>query len=236
MKSVSAQRITAVIFMLFVGFVANGAIVTTSGNMTVFSSATADYTASPYNDPAPAPTHIWNEQTGVTLPSDVVLDTDLADSTLRYVTGSVDPGEVAFSAGGGPTLAAGTAVDVYYAYFDPAGTQNGSGSVTFDQPVLGIVAHTSQLPLSDFLRVGGAPYPGTSAFTNRGWEVQEWGQLSADRLTLTFFGNASNPGDQFRIFVTPGANVVVPEPSTWAMLLAGTAAVLLGGVRRRRSG
>jgi hypothetical protein len=206
----------------------SAAVVGTSGNMSVFPSASADYTAGPYNDPAPAPTHLWIEQSGISLSIPVVLDTDLADTTMRYVTGAAGAGEVAFPAAGGPTLNAGEVVDVYYAYLDPAGTQSGTGSVTFDRPILGIVAYTERLPFSDFLRVPGAPYPGNPAFNARGWENTEWAQLSADRLTLTFFGTASNPGDQFRIFVT-----AVPEPSAFALLSAGMT-LLVVGVRRRR--
>jgi hypothetical protein len=216
---------------MLIALPASAAIVSTSGNMTVFPPATADYTANPYNDAAPAPTHLWVEQTAISLASDVVLDTDLADPSLRYVTGGAGAGEVAYAAASGPTLTAGTLVDVYYAYFDPAGTQNGTGSVTFDTPVLGIVSYTPRLQFSDFLRVAGVPYPANPAFNARGFEDSEWVQLSADRMTLTFFGNASNPGDQFRIFAAP-----VPEPSTWMMFAGGMLMLLAAAKRRRISG
>jgi hypothetical protein len=90
------------------------------------------------------------------------------------------------------------------------------------------VAHTGRLQHSDFLRVSGAPYPGNPAFTFRGWEDgAEWGQLSADRRTLTFFAAADSPGDQFRIFTE------VPEPASLALFGAGLLSVAL--LRRRRA-
>lgn len=207
---------------------ASAGIITTGGNFLAVAQATANYTASPYNDPFPFPTRLWVEQTAITLASAVTLDTSLANPTQQYVISGAGPGQTAFAAASGPTLAAGTVVDVYYVYFDPAGTQNGIGFVTFDAPVLGIVAYTSRLPLSDFLRVGGAPYPGVPAFANRGWEETEWAQLSADRRTLTFRGFASNPGDQFRIITA------VPEPAS--SLLVGLGLAAMWARRRNRRG
>jgi hypothetical protein len=204
---------------------ARGAIVGTTGDFLVIPSATASYVANTYNDPDPAPIRIWTEQEPVSLASAVTLDTDLADPTLRYVTGAAGAGEVAFAVGGGPTLPVGTLVNVYYVYLDPV-SDTAAGTVTFDMPVLGIVAHTSQLQFSDFLRVPGAPYPGNPSSTNRGWETSEWGQLSADRRTLAFSGSAGSPGDQFRIITA-----AVPEPAS--LLLLGAGLVLIS-LRRRR--
>ena len=204
---------------------ASAGIISTTGNFLAVAPATANYTASPFDDPALAPTRIWAEQTAVTLASAVVLDTDLADPTKQYVISGAGAGQVAFAAAGGPIVAAGTLVDVYFAYFDPAGTQSGLGTVTFDAPVLGIVAYTDRLPFSDFLRVPGAPYPVVPGFSNRGWEDTEWAQLSADRRTLTFNAFASDPGDQFRIITA------VPEPGSCLLMSLGIAAVYA----RRRS-
>jgi len=210
------------------GPAAYAAIVSTSGSMAVFPASTANYTSGPYDDPAQAPIRLWTERVGISLAEDVVLDTALADSTLRYVTGGAGVGETAFSSASGPTLAAGAVADIYYAYLDPAGVQSQMGSVTFDTSVLGIVAYTERLQFSDFLRVSGAPYPSNPAFEARGWENTEWAQLSADRRTLTFFGTASTPGDQFRIFVMP-----VPEPSTYTTFATAMLALLATAIRRR---
>ena len=207
---------------------ASAGIIATAGNFQTFAPATANYLPAPYNDPAPFPTRIWTEQTAITLAAPVVLDTDLANPALQYVINGPGVGQVAFFPGGGPTIVPGTRVDVYFAYFDPAGTQGGVGSVTFDAPVLGIVAYTQRLPFSDFLRVGGAPYPGVPAFASRGWEDTEWAHLSADRRTLTFFGFASDPGDQFRIITA------VPEPAS--SLLVGLGIAAMCARRRNRRG
>lgn len=209
----------ACVALLFGTSTASAGIIGVTGDFLVVSSATAAYIADPYNDPIPAPIRIWIEQEPITLASDVVLDTDLADSTLRYVISGPGAAEVAFGPGSGPTVSAGTSVNVYYAYFDPV-NDSAMGTVTFDSPVLGIVAYTSRLQFSDFLRVPGAPYPANPAFNDRGWENTEWGQLSADRLTLTFSGTATSPADQFRI-ITGVSDVVVPEPATWLLVLSG---------------
>ena len=206
---------------------ASAGIISTAGNFQVVDPGTANYTAAPFNDPIPAPTRIWQEQADFNLVAGLVMDTDLSDPTQQYVTGSPGPGQVAFGPGG-VALLAGAHVDVYYAYFDPAGTQNGLGSVTFNAPVIGIIAFTRTLAGSDFLRVPGAPYPVNPLFANRGWEDTEWGQLSADRLTLTFSALASNPGDQFRIITEVGPTVA-PEPASSLLLVLG-----LAGVAARR--
>ena len=216
-------RLTFACLLLFcTASSASAAIIGVSGDFVVFAPATADYTADAYDDPTQAPIHIWVEQQPITLLASVLLDTDLANPALRYVTGGAGAGEAAFAPGGGPTIAAGTSVNVYYAYFDPV-NDTGRGTVTFDAPILGIVAHTQRLQFSDFLRVAGAPYPANPAFASRGWEDAEWGQVSADRLTFTFNADATSPADQFRIFT---AVQQVPEPGVLMLLAGGVAAAL----------
>ena len=198
-------------------------IIGVTGDFQVFSPATAAYVADPYNDPTPAPIHIWVEQDNITLAAAVQLDTDLANPALQYVIAAPGPGQVVFGPASGPLLPAGARIDVHYVYFDPF-LDGARGTVTFDAPVLGIVAHTIRLQFSDFLRVPGAPYPGNPAFVARGWDDTEWAQLSADRLTLTFNADASSPGDQFRIFTI---SVPVPEPQVWLLLALSAFVVVL---------
>jgi hypothetical protein len=201
-----------------------------TGDFSVFAPATASYVANAYDDPTEAPMRIWTEQIAIELASSVDLDTDLADSTKKYVVGGAGAGEVAFGAGSGPTLAKGTRVNVYYAYFDPV-SDSARGTVTFEEKILGIVAHTGQLQFSDFLRVAGAPYPMNPAFAARGWENSEWGMVDAARTTFTWNAAASSPGDQFRIF-TEATDAAVPEPGSFALLAAGIGALALA--RRKR--
>ena len=206
----------------------HASVISVAGDFAVVPAATASYVANPYNDPTPAPIRLWTEQQSIALIANLLLDTDLANPALRYVTGAAGAGEIVFAPGGGPLIPAGTVVDVYYVYFDPL-NDSAFGTVTFDAPVLGIVAHTERLQGSDFLRVPGALYPANPAFANRGWEDNEWGQLSADRMTLTFNASATSPGDQFRIITAAAA---VPEPAS--LLLFGIGAAVLGTCRARR--
>jgi hypothetical protein len=221
------QRFVFLLSLFSLAGSVHAGVIGVTGDFAVFAPATASYVADGYNDPTPAPMRIWTEQTAIALPSPVTLDTDLADSTKNYVVGGAGAGEVAFAAGGGPTLAKGTRVNVYYAYFDPV-DDSARGTVTFAEKILGIVAHTSELQFSDFLRVAGAPYPGDPAFAARGWENAEWGNVDAARTTFTWNANAASPGDQFRIFTV----AAVPEPGSFALIAAGLGA--LAFARRKR--
>jgi hypothetical protein len=209
------------------GSVANAAVVTT-GDMTLMPSSTANYNAAAFDDPAPAPIRVWQEQSHYRLMADVVLDTDLADPSMQYGTNTLGDTTLGFDPASGPILEGGRRVDVFYIAFDPAGDQTAGGSVTFDNAVLGIIAYTARLPLTDYLRVPGAPYP-ASPYPDRGWESLELTQLSADRRTLSLDATAADPGDHFRVFV-----VAAPEPSTYAMLSMSLGALLVRALRQRR--
>lgn len=212
------------------------AILGVTGDFSVFAPSTASYVPNAFDDPGQAPMRIWAEQIGMELVQSVVLDTDLADPAKKYVVGGAGKGEVAFGKASGPTLAKGTRVNVYYAYFDPKKSDSGFGTVTFAEKILGIVAHTSQLQHSDFLRVIGAPYPSNPAFSARGWENSEWGMVDAARTTFTWSAKASSPGDQFRIFTQAApASVAVPEPGTMALLAAGIGLIVLARWKRAPS-
>lgn len=207
-------------------------IIGVTGDFSVFSPATASYVANAFNDPGQAPMRIWAEQTAIELAQAVLLDTDLSDPAKKYVVGGSGKGKSVFAAGSGPTLAKGTRVNVYYAYFDPKKSDSAFGTVTFAEKILGIVAHTSRLQHSDFLRVMSAPYPVNPAFSARGWENSEWGMVDAARTTFTWNATASSPGDQFRIFTEATDPSAVPEPGTMALLAAGIGLIVLARCRR----
>ncbi len=206
-------------------------IVTTSGDLSVFNSSTASYVANGFNDPDPAPIRLWVEQMNYLLMSDTVLDTGLPDPTKNYGANTLG-GKVRILPSGGPTISTGTSVDVFYANFDPL-SDTAMGSITFNVPVLGIVALTSSLPATDYLRVSGAPYPGNPAFVARGIEGTDFAQLSADRMTLTFSFAAASPGDQVRIFTEASPVSPIPEPATWGLCVTGLLIAFLARQRVR---
>ena len=116
----------------------------------------------------------------------------------------------------------GTAVNSYYVNFDPLFGETATGTITFDTRILGIISSTGRLASSDFLGASATNYMSPSL---RGFETGD---------TATFTGNivrfsllASSPGDSFRV-----VTAAVPEPATWAMMIAGFG--LVGFAMRRR--
>lgn len=135
----------------------------------------------------------------------------------------------------GGSVEAGQKVRSFFVHFDPVGTQsvrNRDGFVTFDAPILGVIATTTKLNNSDVsLGAPGTTYPtGTDGL--RGLEMNPDNfTISADRRTVSFSMAASTTVDQFRVLTD--AEGVVPEPSALALFLPalGAAAIL-----RRRKG
>lgn len=140
------------------------------------------------------------------------------------------------------TIAAGTPIDVYMVHADPitlppSGYQTYIGSITFDatQYVAGIMVGTDRLRAADSrLGASGTAYANPSE-PNTGLELNTPGCtatcgfdkifLSPDSRTVSFHLATSDSIDQFRIVVASA-----PEPSTWALLGAGLAAMI--GFRR----
>jgi hypothetical protein len=133
------------------------------------------------------------------------------------------------------SIAAGTKVDSYFIHFDPAnGTQTGTGSVTFDTDILGVLVYTSTLAAGSDGLLGA---PGTLYVTgaNRGLEFgpsEDVVTLSSDLRTLTLsLREQSSRVDQLRVVVaSPGS--LIPEPDT--ALLFGGGLLALAALRRRR--
>jgi hypothetical protein len=126
------------------------------------------------------------------------------------------------------TIAAGRRVASHGLVFDPPGGTGPlpeiSGFVTFDRPVIAVVTQNLQLVLSDFL---GKPATHFDSTPHRGLEESDYFSLSPDGLTLTYFFRARDPGDNIRVLTA------VPEPGTWAMLIAGFGLIGLAARRRR---
>ena len=100
-------------------------------------------------------------------------------------------------------LGAGTAVRSYLFHFDPFQNQLGysSGSVTFDNDVIGILVLPDSLDGSDdFLGAAGAIYPAPGAEPVRGAELElDAIGLSSDKKTVTFSFGADFASDQIRV-------------------------------------
>ncbi len=127
----------------------------------------------------------------------------------------------------GGTILAGTRVASHGIVFDPVNATNTTASVTFDRPILGVLYLTDKLAATDALL--GAPGTIYNSPSARGLEN------GAERASTLFSGNtleftwrASSPGDNVRVLTA-----AVPEPATWAMLIAGFGMVGFAARRRR---
>ncbi len=159
---------------------------------------------------------VFNERQGVLLSSPMAFDANVGK--FYSATADLTPG----------TIPAGTRVNSYLVHFDKVGSSSGfvirSGSVTVDEPVLGLMSSVNSLVASDaVVGVPGTIY-GTDA--NRGIDFNTGDSflLSSDLRTVSFTLASSPDEDQLRIVT------VVPEPT--AIGLLALAAVPLVFFRR----
>lgn len=173
---------------------------------------------------------LFVERQGVFLPQALNFNVTAPTTAPAATTLGTTPG----------VLPAGTHVDSYFIHLQSlTGTPEVpvllSGSITFDREVLGIAIFNIQLNQSDtILGLPGTLYPTGG---ERELDISIGGivgvggndniTLSEDRRTVTLnFGNIGG-GDQLRIVTAS-----VPEPSTWALMVA---AVMTVCFLRRRS-
>lgn len=155
--------------------------------------------------------YIFNEQQNVTLLADLVLDL-------------------------GTTIAAGTVVSSHMVVFDPLDLQTVKGTLLFDQEILGIARRDSTLLATHFLGMPSVTYHSPFSFgLEPGDDYLTVGVPSPDALKINLL-SASVPGDVFRVITRSAMVSSVPEPSTWASMIAGllSCGAMMRTARRRR--
>jgi len=166
-------------------------------------------------DPAPADfpqpdTFESSVVQGINERQSLVLDEDLQIDDLEDFIGVVD-------------LSAGDTVDSHLLAFDPTTTESVSDiEITFENEILAVI--TNDQTLADTHAIFGLPglnYPGFVSLY--GFEATE-STFSLDGNTIVFSGQASSPGDYFRVLTA------IPAPGTGALAGVG----LLAVARRRR--
>ncbi len=146
---------------------------------------------------------------------------------------------------GGP-VASSTLVSSYYVYFDPKTSQRIKASLTFSEAILGVYFLTGTADTNPH----GVFHSGTGlkgsadnfGLASVGYQyVAATGLEAVDRSAshFSFLGNtlsldwtASNPGDHIRVLTAAPMVTAVPEPESYAMLLAGLG--LMGSIVVRR--
>jgi hypothetical protein len=126
---------------------------------------------------------------------------------------------------GGP-ITAGTKVSSFGVAFDPKKPELFvEGFVTFPRPILGVLTSTLRLKNTDALL--GAPGTTYNSPGARGLDNFDIPGTFFVGNTLFLDWKALSPGDNVRVLTA-----AIPEPTTWAMLVAGFG--LIGFASRRR--
>ncbi|MFZ4689996.1 MAG: PEPxxWA-CTERM sorting domain-containing protein [Polymorphobacter sp.] len=124
---------------------------------------------------------------------------------------------------GDSPILAGTGVNSHLIFADPAaaGTNIASGSITFRTKIRGVILLRSNLLASNATFNNGL----TTYGTMQGTEASDILSFNGNVLNYSFFNSAATT-DMIRVLTA------VPEPQTWAMLVAGFG--LIGVAARRR--
>ncbi len=161
-------------------------------------------------------TYAFDEQQGATLTSAIAVD-------------AIDPGTYGSFPSGSATIPAGTLVSSHLIHSDipfRRFTARRTGSVTFANDIIGVVASTDKLAASDTLGATGTLYAGTTQW--RGLESSENGfpaigdnfTISADRRTVSFDIN-TYVMDEIRVITNHGNPLVTSITDTPDPVQAG---------------
>lgn len=122
----------------------------------------------------------------------------------------------------------------WYIFFDPAGVQSLTGTITFDTPIVSVLDTKPALDASN--ATYGIDVDGDAVLDDYSTSLliaPERGDTTtwvAGGNTVTLDWLTADPGDHIRVLALATA---VPEPGTWGLLGAGLAAL---GWRARRAG
>ena len=130
----------------------------------------------------------FDERSGVTLASAVVVD-------------AVNPGTYTVFPNGTTRIPAGTVLDTSLIHSDPTAsgsTSRRTGSVTFADDVIGVIASTARLAATDSLGASGTTYAGS--IVQRGLEKSEdTFTISTDRRTVSIDVRTPTVMDELRV-------------------------------------
>jgi hypothetical protein len=212
----------AIVVTLFPAAIAAGAVTGSTGSVVLNTSPPSNIISGSWESDTQIREFI--EAQPKTLTQAVAVDVTVPGTSPGASDANLSPG----------TIPAGTPVDSYFFHFDPVGKPATpitlSGSITFDSPVLGLIALSETLNGSiGSLGLATTTYASGSdhgmEFTLNADGTDDILTLSADRRTVSFTVTANLNADELRIVTA------VPEPGSLALLGGG---MLLLAAKRGR--